>query len=711
MTITPRKNIRISADAHGLTGGRLVGESMIDRDVMVTATLHPFITASIDLNDTVRLSRKDQSSLRILSSTIGTDQQKKIYSDSSIYVTASRETMWNVWNSGSAPVEYTAVPASASAFYSKKVGYQTLTVKKTASFFDTVVPFSGVIVPSAFAAGTGSLITYVTGANTQILTSSFLNPATIRINVPQQGTIVDLRVWVEIIHLSGGPGKTFPLGNLGIAIRSPNLRWGHANPLLNDPAIVNIVQNNSAYFLGIDSNFGNWWYPPPNAYRDSFILWEGPGVFGVGDLKGPFNSLSDGGFTLKSLPCWQRDRSMRTIFSDGAKTLNPRHHRVIEKRSTYSGYVPPPPAGAFQTERWEYGQEASGTAWQGSPNATGIQSTNQNNFPAPDKITSVREVAVSSFGADWPWTSDKTIFPATESHQTNGSPPKGWLNGAGGVADVNEWPTTGVNYGAEEIKPMYPLMDSIYVRKVLTGEGPMIGFSGSENEVPVIAPDNWRGFRPGLRGTEMSGTWELLLHQQNIYDGPTQAISTYFRQVRLEFTYEVGRRTNVERGRRKNAPERQKSRLISKVSGAAGWLNTNIPTFGTATGTFECYTNEIWTDVSNDTKIGATFGIVAGTGTVELNDVALLVKLTGALGDISGSAPGWLLNNRWGMPVIPISSASLVVYEETSSFGNPLSALIDQTVGQQRLSAVSNDLKPQMTRAQIAAAFVTSSTT
>src|SRR5690606_16763825 len=156
-------------------------------------------------------------------------------------------------------------------------------------------------------------------------------------------------------------------------------------------------------------------------------------------------------------PCWQRDRSMRTIFSDGAAVSNPRH---IKDPSPSLNYVGSPNAG------------------RGFNNA---------------------------YGFDVPWTSESEISGAN-TYSDAGSPPVGWLTGPGGTNDVNEWPTTGVNYGADYLKPLYPLLDPLFQRKRY-GDVPRRPNTGSA----LFDPGSWTGFRPGLYGTEASGTWYLLI--------------------------------------------------------------------------------------------------------------------------------------------------------------------------------------------------------
>lgn len=572
----------------------------------------------------------------------------------------------NYYRSGTELVESSPVPASAPLFYSKQNRLQTIVVKHTASFFDTVVPYSGVIVPVSFAPLTGALLTAVTGANMPAISCSLRYPATIRIPVPVQGRLVDIKVWVEIIHLSGGTGKVYPLGTLGLALRSPNVQWGHAHPVRNDPVFTRAFGAGAGSIVDIDPDAPpDLYYPPANFYRDTFLLWEGLGMCQDGQ-RGPGDSSDNA--VDKFWPVWQRDRGMRTVFSDGAQIPNPRHLTELSP---------------------------SGSNYNGAPNSYfGIN---------------------SPFGMDVPWTSDRTIFPATESRQAAGSPPPGWLSGPANTAAVNEWPTTGVNYGAEQLKPLYPLLESIYQKKSIGNEVPLIG---SIVKSPVIGLDlpqkpveEWRGFRPGLRGTEVSGTWELLialpgaLHEWNRDSAFENRV--YFRQARLEITYETGVAPATVRSSNRFSPNRPGPMLVNRISGSAPMIGDM------GSGSWDGFVSENYVDVPQGAAIGRSYGLRLDDGSFNRTDYALVYRLSGSLADISGSAPGWLLNNPFGMPRIPESSASLTPPSMSESFVSRPSAAFFTPVktldGARRLADVAADFNPPKTLVQMASAFVSSS--
>lgn len=587
----------------------------------------------------------------------------------------------NYFRSGTEALEQSPVPASGVLYYSKQEKYRTLTVKKTASFFDTVfIPDE--YTPISFAAGTGSLISTVTGTlNPDLpatppmftpgrygqLSSNVWAPACFQIDVPVSGRIVDLKVWIEIVQLSASHINGAPhLSTLGIALRSPNVTFGHAHPIRNSSVLQRIYTSDDTDY----STFGSFFYggattvgrkffenPPHKFFRDTFILWEGPNFNQVG-----FGTSSVG----QRWPTFANDRSMRTVFSDGAPVPNPRHLIGTTTAINHNGA---PHVGAGKTP--------------------------------------------TVHGNDTPWTSDTTIFPATESLQTAGSPPAGWLTAPGGVAAINEWPTTGVNYGTNTIQPLYPLLESITQRKVVTGEFFPTRITGSQIE---FNPSQWVGSRPGLRGTEMSGTWKLL-----IYDPYALGAGVYFRQARLEFTYEPNSRGPTEiRRSRKGQSYRSGQRLLGRISGSdmLGIYTESEIALGSTlpSASWDSWINETYEDVSLSNEIGRTFGLQLNTGSFDRMQSALVYKLTGTLADVSGSAPGWLLNNRFGMPMIPESSATLAPYSEYVPSTSQLVAVQEFMLptktldGARKLSDVARTINPPLTLVEIAADFVSGST-
>lgn len=547
----------------------------------------------------------------------------------------------NYYLSGTESVETTAVPASFPLFYSKSSRLQTITVKRKASAADTIVPYSGVLVPTTFAAGTGSLINIITGSNIAPHVSWADQPAMFQIDVPVSGKLVDIKVWLEVVHVSSS-GKFFPLGMLIASLRSPNVRWGNAHAIRNDEDFIRSVKD-----VPGATAFYN-----PEILRNSYLLWEGTGFI---TSFGPTESGTSpsGSVDVARYPSWQKDRSMRTIFTDGSPTPNPRH--LYSEMSPSGNYI-----------------------------------------GAPNSALSMN----SAYGNNVPWTSDASVFPATGTYMAAGSPPKGWLSGPASTANSDEWPTTGSNYGAETIRPVYPLLDTVYCKKDIVdplafqAAQPLVGFP--------IYQDRWRGFRPGLRGTEISGTWTLMLANSSAFQLSTDAMDTYFRQVRLEITYESHSYTKPTKIRRSDngaSSIKPGPYQIFAISGTDAIGHPGI----------DYYKSRVFTDFPVDANIRRTYGIKLNTGSFSNSDYSLLYRLSGSLSEISGTAPGWLLNNRFGMPMIPESSSSLVEIVKQPIVSAPvadvlkLSSVFDSP---KKLSDVVKSINPDKSIATLAINFV-----
>ena len=593
------------------------------------------------------------------------------------------EQLKNLFFSGTQGVESAAVPATASLFYSKQSRLQTIVVKHTASFFDTIPrTTAGIFVPIVFAPGTGALFSYVTGvmdprmSGTQLtwfpsqtgycaVTSSMYSPAVITFNVPVSGRLVDIKVWLECIHLSGGSGDVEPLGYFGAALRNPNVTWGHAHPIRNDPNLIAVYQSSGTDYSALqidDVALRMHYYPPHKFFQDTFLLWEPVFWYNVQHRLNGTPDI-DGGFGLSRYPVWERDRGIRTVFSDGAQVPNPRHLLGTSVSGNYNG-APNVAAGAGPT----------------------------------------------AHGNNVPWTSDRTGLAATDpsTYVSNGSPPAGWLSGPGGTNAANEWPTTGSNYGASYIKPIYPLLDPIYqIKNVTTELPPQTGSYASQAQ---FQPAIWRGFRPGLRGAEISGSWDLLLIGQN----NAGSGSWYFRQVRLEITYETPSWSRpVQRATSRRLPRRHGPMKLCSISGTDFEI-TGSSVYSRAG--WDWWVSDTYTDVGYNAEVGRTFGLVMNSGSIDSSQYAVVYRLSGALASQFGPAPAWLTNNQFGMPAIPESSASLSPPSNSgtissgilaSSFFSP-SKTLD---GARRLEDVANDINPPQTLAQLALSFVSSSAT
>lgn len=604
---------------------------------------------------------------------IGTNQSFVI---SALTSSDVENRFFNTFTSGTQALEVSAVPTSATLYYSKESRLTTVMVKKTASVSDITVR-SGSWVPKSFIAASGCLFSVVTGVAEDALVpsegvskqSSVWAPASILVPVTASGRIVDIKVWVELIQGSSS-ADPFPLGGLGVALRSPNVTWGNAHPIRNDPNLIRIYTSPGdtfSWLAGTHEGFRRMYAGTGSNvnrfYHDTFLMWEGPAIFDAASVTNmPTVNATDGGQFGKHYAVWQKDRGMRTVFSDGGITPNPRH-------------LFGSPSGNFL----------------GSPNA----GVNRN----------------LAYGADVPWTSEAGIL-GSQTHALAGSPPAGWRTGPGGTNDVNEWPTTGVNYGTNSLKPIYPFLDPIFCKKRVTNEA--LPASGTLNQtVPEsYRPDLWVGFRPGLRGTEVNGVWELLLVAGGSQiDDPVP--NWYFRQVRLEFTLETPPHTRASRFVRRRQPLKSTGapRIIQTISGSDAVLYP--PLLANAVAGWDYWITEVYASLDPVGEIGRSFGVRLNSGTVP-SDTALVYRLTGALADVVGNTPSWLLSGPGGMPAIPESSASLVPFVADPITSISPAAFLEprRTLDlPQRLQDIAADQNPAKTLRQLAIQFTSSSAT
>lgn len=390
-----------------------------------------------------------------------------------------------------------------------------------------------------------------------------------------------------------------------------------------------------------DKEIGASGHTSNQMYSNSFILWEGVGSVAI-DQR-PY--VTDGTYSPDSMyrekfPCWDRDLSMRTVFHDGAPIHNPRHNLGMHGSGNYAG----------------------------SPNsALGIN---------------------NAWGMAVDWTGSA------------GSPPSGWLTGPGGVANVNEWPTTGSNRGATHMKPVYPMLDAIEMTVAPAGLG--VTYPASYFGRPVDV-ENIVGRRAGLRGTEISGTWKILFSYAT-GDDSAGIMDLYFRQARLEITYENNESSTFERASAPISAYREGRKLLWEVSGAGpDGLGPSVVTAS----------NYIYAVTPPEAEIGRSFGIQLNTGSINPSGQALLYRITGTLADISGSAPGWLLNNQFGMPSIPQASASLVEPSKDSTEFHPQDVLTIRPLldGARRIADAARDAKKPRTRANNMAVLLSGSLT
>lgn len=542
----------------------------------------------------------------------------------------------NAYASGTPGLESSPVPASGTSFYSKsqKLVYSVYKLSASAD-----IPFNP-IIPERFpsTAENGVARPFYVAVSGNYRNNSYFNPAVFEIEVPEYGKIRDIRVWVELIHdIRGGTGALTSsagataaytqqgLQSLQIALRSPNVRFSNAHPLWNSKSVQSFLKNPDNSITGSSNQYGSLYQSTPELLRNSYLLWAGHSV--EQDL-----GVSLGAQTGAFYAEWDTDIDMRTVFWDGSTLDNPRHIGRL--------YLQP------NDNNPGVSQGTILTLTGSSPNA---QANILGGYGLTPHVT----------GNNFPWMLDTRIGQGNFAGRTQtgitaavgNSPPLGWLNGPGGTAAAGEFPTTGSQIGPANIQPMYPLLDDIFVKKIYD-QPPSVAnvFSLPAGRAQIV------GFRPGLRGTEVHGKWQLLLGMRADFNPLTGMIAAprngvWFRQFRIEFILDKGQEPvsfNPASARKfkksSYVPQKDGLRRIEIVSGSSEW---------------DIGINYIYTAQYPD--YGRTIGITSDTGSAP--DFAVFTRVTGALGDmLTGSAFAGarysFLNNEFGTPYIPISSGS-----------------------------------------------------
>jgi hypothetical protein len=226
---------------------------------------------------------------------------------------------------------------------------------------------------------------------------------------------------------------------------------------------------------------------------------------------------------------------------------------------------------------------------------------------------------------------------------------------------LGEFETYGAQLGPSNIRPVYPMLEDVYAYK-LSDHTPNV--AGAFR----LAPNRSQlaGFRPGLRSTEVNGTWKFLFgtaatHSFDITNGyeSSDYRGIWLRQVRIETVVDQGVGVFFQNparsrlyGRSTIVPAPDGPKLLGIQSGTAAW---DIGLFSYQSYQFPDY--------------GRTVSISANqSGTSD--DYAVLTFITGNLytqlsesGIANPSAPDWFLSGvagrRFGTPYIPDASMSL----------------------------------------------------
>lgn len=561
----------------------------------------------------------------------------------------------NTYFSGSTPLENTPVPASASLMYEKQSRLQTKTYKVSGSAALTSSlmvlsnnpdgvshgPFFGPGVTGTFVAASGVLLSRynVSGVSVTNQTLWF-----VPIDVPDYGRIRDIKVWVEIAHDGNANAivtnlQETGLGSLKLALQSPNVKGFFSVPSWNDQSFFGLFYQPSQATLVAQKAIGNSLsilgspvesQPDYYFYKDSFILWDGSHFNLTSNTSG---SYSKSQVIDSQVPVWDTDRHIRTVFSDSSPNRNPRHIDLIYDAT----------GSQVSSETVLSGSSpcVSGSAPTGTLESLGLG---------------------RAWGSQYPWFAD-TRLNGLNIPAITGSVPQGWLTGPNGTANTNEFPTQGGNLGPNTIRPVYPLLDDVIeVARIPTGS-------------QSTAPFQFTGRRPGLRGSEMNGRWFLMVYDfgSPFNQTPNPSLGVYFRQVRLEITYDQNRPPSFSIN---SKDRRHRKRNVTRRPGLQPLYIQRDSTGYTLTGSFGpggVYTgvsfghNLTQTFVEVGEQYGFSVGITDNTGSQ--TEFAVFTRLTGALADrlsasaslsVSGTSHALYsyLHNQFGTPYIPISSGS-----------------------------------------------------
>ncbi len=252
-----------------------------------------------------------------------------------------------------------------------------------------------------------------------------------------------------------------------------------------------------------------------------------------------------------------------------------------------------------------------------------------------------------------------------------------------------EFATHGLQVGPPSVRPVYSLLDDVYSLKVFDQSGTPLG--PHHGDV--------RGFRPGLRGTEVSGSWNLLLGMaaqtfSSISGAVVEpSVGVWFRQVRLEFVTDHGI------GPSDFYPSRARKWLRpSLVPGEDGYQSVGIVSGAAA---WDIGLNQ--TQVSQSPDYGRSVGITALTASSPAS-FAIQTFITGTLFDhLSASSifnPDWFLSgNGFGTPFVPDSSMSLALTGTAEEIDAAASQeLFRRTVGQTTLIPNANTMTDYLRR-------------
>jgi hypothetical protein len=260
----------------------------------------------------------------------------------------------------------------------------------------------------------------------------------------------------------------------------------------------------------------------------------------------------------------------------------------------------------------------------------------------------------------------------------------------------DEWMTTGIQLGAPDIKPALPMLSDIYQQMMV----PLL--PAGRRTLPDVGT-SILGYRPGLKGTEIQGDWQIKFATtpgpfnpngdlSNAGWGHISSSQVYIRQVRLEFLVDTTQgfgdlqyfNPAREKLYRRSAVGLRGGRRLRNIVSGSVWWDSGV--------------SYVYTVVQD--SYGRTVGI---TNSSASSDYAVFTQLTGALAVALSGTPSWFLSpppgeGLPGLPYIPLSSASLGEASVVISNTGSASDMIRATVGQQLPTPADNTLKAFLAR-------------
>jgi hypothetical protein len=341
------------------------------------------------------------------------------------------------------------------------------------------------------------------------------------------------------------------------------------------------------------------------------------------------------------------DIDMRTVFSDSSRIPNPRNLSLLYG----SAKDDDPGVSEFPTELVYKSLYAS-------PQSGALAYSNVDN-PVRDQIHWLT-------GSNVPWMSDRRL-------------PQGRFGGLLFASDVAppEWSGSfGTTIGAADIQPVYPLLEDIFVQKAYDEplSGSLLDSTSPKGLGQFHLPANRSkiiGYRPGLRGSEVHGKWQLLIGNTADFDGSVGMTGSvrggfWFRQFRLEFILDqkYGITEPFPSRSRKfdksyYVPQRPGKRRIGILSGSSAWdIGVNY-----------VYANQ-------PEEYGRSVGITDHTGSAN-DSFSVYTKLSDSAMESLESSSDYL-NNEFGTPLVPLvlGSASFIpesqhTHQITAAILNP----------------------------------------